>query len=115
MYRFLFRFTVMTISVLSAQLLVTWITGYVMQWKHLGSPYVSTLAGMGLVTLVLFPLFAKLQDWVDAGSKKIVNKGRSMGGRYLGLLLSFLLCLAVLFYFYLKMWFGLDLVGELMN
>ncbi len=113
MYRYLFKFVVMAISILTANLLTTTIAGYVLQWKKIGSPWISTLAGMGLVLIVLFPLFSWLTGWIDSLSKKIVKKGKSLGGKYLGLILTFIVCLGILFYFYLKMWTGIDLIHKL--
>ena len=109
MFRTFFRFAVTTITILTVELLVTWITGYMVSFRHRFDPYTFTLIAMGIITVVFYPLFALLHEWVNVLSRRIVRSGSSVAGKFLGMLLVFLLCFGVLFYFYLKMWYGIEL------
>ena len=115
MFRNLFRFAATTITILTVELLVTWITGYLVSFRSRFDPYTFTLIAMGIITVVFFPLFAKMHDWINALSKKIIKSGRSVGGKFVGLLAAFLVCFGILFYFYLKMWYGKDIITDLLK
>jgi hypothetical protein len=115
MFRNLFRFTATTITILTVELLVTWITGYLVSFRSRFDPYTFTLISMGIITVVFYPLFAKMHDWIGALSKKIIRSGRSAGGKFIGLILAFLVCFGILFCFYLKMWYGRDIIFEILK
>ncbi len=115
MYRFLFRFFVMTVAILTANLLTTFLGDYLISFKNSYKPLIFTLAGMGIIVLVFYPLFVKLEDWVKELSGRVLRKGKSAGGKYLGLFLTFLACMVILTYFYMKMWYGIDLFKLLLN
>ena len=115
MQRFFFRFAVTTITILTVELLVTWITGYLESFRSRFDPYSFTLVSMGIITIIFYPLFEKMHDWVKSLSKKIIKSGKSAGGKFFGLLLAFLCCFGILFYFYLKMWYGKDLLAGALN
>ena len=109
MYRNLFRFAVMSVTILTANLLTTFLGNYLVRFKNHARPLTFTLIGMAVTVVFLYPLFAKLEEWVKNLSKRIMKKGKSMAGRYLGLVLAFLACISLLAYFYAKLWYGIDL------
>jgi amino acid transporter len=109
MYRYLFRFAVMSITILTASLITTAIGNYLVTFRNHMRPLTFTLIGMGVIVLIFYPLFAKLEEWVKSVSMKIVRKGKLLAGKYLGLVLAFIACLAMLSYFYAKMWYHIDL------
>ena len=109
MYRYSFRFVVMSITILTANLLTTALGTYLVTYKNHMKPLTFTLLGMGVIVVIFYPLFARLEIWVKGLSKKIVNKGKSLAGKYLGLILTYIVCLAVLAHFYAKMWYHVDL------
>lgn len=109
MYRYSFRFVMMSITILTANLLTTALSNYLITFRNNIRPLSFTILGMVVIVLVFYPLFAKLEAWVKGLSMKIVNKGRSLAGRYLGLVLAFAVCLIVLSYFYAKMWYNIDI------
>lgn len=115
MYRFLFRFAVMTVTILTSNLLTNAISNYLVTYKNHLRPVTFTLIGMAVIVIVFFPLFAKLDEWVKGISMKIVKKGKSLAGKYLGLTLAFILCLAVLSFFYAKIWYHIDLFKVLIS
>ncbi|MCB8994011.1 MAG: hypothetical protein H6538_00210 [Bacteroidales bacterium] len=115
MYKFLFRLVVMTLTILSANLLTSAISDYMISYKNSYKPITFTLIAMGIIVVIFYPLFVKLEVWVTQVSVKAVKKGNSLGGKYAGLLLSFLLALIILTYFYARMWYHLDLFRILIH
>lgn len=109
MYRFFFRFAVTALTILTANLLTTALSDYLVSYKNHYKPFTFTLIAMGIIVVVFYPLFIKLEDWVKALSKKALKTGKSMAGRNLGLVLTFITWLGVLFYFYIKDWYHIDL------
>ena len=109
MYRYSFRFVVMSITILTANLLTTAISSYLVTYRTHLRPLVFTFLGMAVIVLIFYPLFKYLEVWVKGLSIRIVRQGRSLAGKYLGLVLAFLACLMVLGYFYAKMWYHIDL------
>ena len=109
MYRFFFRFIVTTLTILTANLLTNAISNYMVSYKNSYKPLTFTLLGMGIIVVVFYPLFLKLEDWITKISVKAVSKGNSIAGRNLGLLLTFSIGLLLLMYFYAKMWYHIDL------
>lgn len=115
MYRALFRFSVTTLTILTANLLTTAISNYMISYKNTFKPLIFTLIGMAILVIVFYPLFTKLEDWVTDLSKKVIRSGKSVAGKYLGLLLAFIAAMLVLIYFYAKMWYNIDLLSALFH
>jgi hypothetical protein len=115
MYRFLFRFVVTTIAILTANLLTTAISDYMVTFKNTAGPLTFTLIGMAIIVIVFYPLFVKLEDWVTGFSVKLVKSGKSLAGKYLGLFFVFIVCLFILLYFYARMWYQIDIVRVLFS
>jgi hypothetical protein len=110
MYRHLFRFAVTTLTILTANLITTAISDYVIGYKNNFKPLVFTLLGMGLIVIIFYPLFMKVNEWVNGLSVRIIRSGRSLAGKYLGLILAFFSALCILTYFYARMWYNIDLI-----
>lgn len=115
MYRYLFRFFVMTITILTANLMTNAISDYMVSYKNQYKPLTFTLLGMGVIVVIFYPLFVKLEGWVKDISVKAIKSGKSLGGKYLGLILSFLVCMLVLTYFYAKMWYHINIFETLLH
>jgi hypothetical protein len=115
MYRNSFRFVVMSITILTANLLTTALGNYPVTFKNHVRPLTFTFIGMAVIVLIFYPLFAKLEEWVKKLSMKIVKKGKSLAGKYMGLALAFIGCILVLSYFYAKLWYHIDLLNILMR
>lgn len=109
MYRYSFRFVVMSITILTANLLTTALSNYLVTYRNHVKPLTFTLLGMAVTVLIFYPLFAKLEEWVKKVSMKVVKKGKSLAGKYLGLILAFAAAMSVLAYFYAKMWYHINL------
>jgi hypothetical protein len=68
---------------------------------------------MIIIVVVFYPLFMKLEGWIEEISVRMVKSGRSLAGKYLGLSLTFLGGILALFYFYAKMWYHIDFLRVL--
>jgi hypothetical protein len=115
MYRYFFRFAVTSITILTATLLTNAISNYMITYKNHYKPFTFTLVGMGVIIVIFYPLFIKLEEWVKNISVKVVRSGNSFAGKYLGLPLTFLVCLLVLFHLYAKMWYHIDFFQALLH
>ena len=115
MYRYFFRFVVTTVTILTANLLTTAVSDYMISYKNHVKPVTFTLIAMGIIVVVFYPLFTKMEEWVKALSVRLVKSGKSLAGKYLGLTMAFLTALAVLCYFYAKAWYHIDLARALVN
>lgn len=105
-YRKIVNFLVFIISILTVNLLTTYITDKLFSYKNLTHPVKATLIGMGLTVFILYPAFMWIDDLSEKLTKRFLKAGKNAGGKVMGLILMFLLALAVLFAFYLHMWFG---------
>ena len=90
MYRYFFRFVVMTLTILSVNLLTGAISNYMVSYKNHYKPVAFTFLGMAITVVIFYPLFIKLESWVKTISMKAVKSGKSVAGKYLGLLFTFL-------------------------
>lgn len=115
MYRFFFRFVVTTLTILTANLFTTAISNYMTTYKNHLKPLTFTIIGMAIIVVVFYPLFMKMEEWLKNVSVKMIKSGNSLGGKYLGLTLTFLGALMVLFYFYAKMWYHIDFMQVLLQ
>lgn len=103
-----FSFLTMLAGVLCANLLSSKLEEWLLKQDYDLHPYTLTWIGMLIVVLVLFPLFSYMDNWVKDITAKILKGGKSIGGKYTGLILVFLLFMAVLHYFYAKDWFAFN-------
>ena len=110
MYRKLFNFAVTLITLLSANLLTTYITDKMISYKWELKPLRFTLISMGIIAIVFYPLFTTMQKWLDRFSKRFVKAGHAVAGKYLGLLLMFIIALFVLTCFYAHMWYDINVL-----
>lgn len=115
MYRYLFRFAVMTITILTVNLITNAITSYMVSYKYNYKPVTFTFIGMAITVVILYPFFIRLESWVKILSLTTIKSGKSLGGKFLGLLFSFLTALFVLLYFYAKMWYNMNVFQSLRN
>jgi hypothetical protein len=110
MYRQLFKFVVTTLTILTANLLTSYIAGYLVSHKFDIKPLRFTLIAMGVITIIFYPLFMKLEEWLNVFSKKFVKAGHSFAGKYIGLIFMFIIGILILMYFYARMWYNIDII-----
>jgi hypothetical protein len=115
MYKFFFRFVVTILTILTATLITNTISDFMVSYKNHYKPVVFTFIGMGIIVVIFYPLFMKLNDWVKNISVKAIKSGSSVAGKYFGLLLTFLGGLLILFYFYARIWYHIDFIQVLFH
>ena len=115
MYKFLFRFVVTTLTILTATLVTSAISDYMVTYRYSTKPVVFTFIGMLIIVVVFYPLFMKLEEWITGISVRFIKSGRSLAGKYLGLYLAFFGGMLILFYFYARMWYHIDFLKVLFN
>lgn len=115
MYRYFFRFVVTTLTILTANLLTTAMSDYMITYKNHVKPIAFTLIAMAIIVVVFYPLFIKMEEWLKGISVKFVKSGNSVAGKYFGLSMTFLGGLVILLYFYAKMWYHIDLFRVLLS
>jgi len=115
MYKFFFRFVVTTLTILTATLITNIISDFMVSYKNHYKPVTFTFLGMGIIVVIFYPLFTKLNDWVRDISIKAIKSGNSVAGKYFGLFLTFLVGLLVLFYFYARIWYHIDFIKVLLH
>lgn len=115
MYRYFFRFVVMTLTILTVNLIANAITTYMVSYKNQYKPVIFTFIGMAIIVMILYPLFSKLETWVKNLSVKAVRSGNSVAGKFFGLLITFLAALLVLLYFYARMWYHINIFQTLLQ
>jgi len=114
MYRYFFRFAVMTITILTVNLLTSSVTNYMVSYKDHYKPIAFTFIGMAITVVILYPFFIKLEGWVKIISVKAIKSGKSVAGKFFGLIFTFLAALLVLLYFYAKMWYHINVFQALL-
>lgn len=115
MYRYFFRFVVATLTILTANLLTTVLSDYMITYKNHAKPITFTLVAMAIIVVIFYPLFIKMEEWLKGISVKFVKSGNSLAGKYFGLSMTFLGGLVILLYFYAKMWYHIDLFRVLLS
>lgn len=104
-YRKFAGFLIFIISILTINLITTFISDYLMSYMHFTHPLKATLIGMVLMVFILYPAY----NWIDKLSNvitvRIFNAGRNAGGKFLGLLWAFGVAFGILFLCYLYIWF----------
>jgi uncharacterized membrane protein required for colicin V production len=115
MYRFFFRFVVTTLTILTANLLTTAVSDYMITYKNHVKALTFTLIAMAIIVLVFYPLFVKMEEWLRKISVKVIKSGNSLAGRYVGLFFTFVAGLLILLYFYARMWYHIDLLKILLS
>jgi len=115
MYRKFFKFAVTALTLLTANLATTFIADQLISYKWEIKPLRFTLISMGIIIVIFYPLFTKLQDWINLFSKRFVKAGHSFAGKYLGLILMFTAGLLILTYFYARMWYNINIFRMILD
>lgn len=115
MYRYFLRFVVMTLTILTVNLITNAITNYMISYKSHYKPVTFTFIGMAIIVVIFYPLFLKLECWVKNISVNVIKSGKSLAGSFFGLIFTFLASLLVLLYFYTKMWYHINVFQVIMH
>lgn len=109
MYQRVFKFVVTTLTILTANLVANFLTGLLFSHKYDTKPLRFTLIAMLIITVIFYPLFARLEIWLNKLSRRFLKAGGSIAGRTLGLIVVFLTGMLVLTYFYAEMWYSINI------
>jgi hypothetical protein len=113
LYRKIFRFMVFTLTILTANLLSDFLSNYLVSFKHYYRPIPFTLLAMFVIVIIFYPSLEILNHWIGRFSKNVVDTGRSLAGKYFGLFLAFFIALLILTYFYLQVWYDINIFDYL--
>jgi len=100
-----FKFMVLILGILLANLITIWIDKYMMSYKVKFPPYIFTWIGMAVIILIYYPLFTHIDKWSTKAGEKFVKAGKKLVGPKIGAVLAFTAALLLLYYFYGKEWF----------
>ncbi len=112
-YRKIFKFVVFTLTILTANLFTDFIGNYLDSFKKLYPPFWFTLLKMGIIVIIFYPSFQILEHWIGKFSKNVIETGKSLAGKYTGLLLAFVICMIVLIYCYLQVLYDINVFDYL--
>ncbi|MFN8256905.1 MAG: hypothetical protein U0W24_14515 [Bacteroidales bacterium] len=115
MNRYLVKFTVFTLTILTANLLGDIASDFLTSYKADLKPFVFTLLAMTVIVAIFYPLFEYLDKWILKLTKRAVREGKSLAGRNTGIILVFTVSILILVYFYMKQWYGLDFIKVILN
>ena len=104
-YRKIFKFMVLIIGILLANLVTIWIDNYMLTYRWKYSPHVFTWIGMGIVVVIYYPLFTRIDKWASKAGDKFMKAGKKLVGREIGAILAFLVALLILYFLYGNEWF----------
>lgn len=105
---------VLLISLLTANLLTTYIDEYFLSYKREFSKAIFTLIGMAVVIAIYYPLFTKIDSWSSKFAEQFLKAGKSISGKKTGIYVSFILAMSLLFYLYGRMWFKTNLFSHIL-
>ncbi len=101
------------LTVLSADLLAEIAVVWVSDYTKSHNPYKAAAVSMAVAIVVFFPAFQLIDLIVKKSAKKYVAKTRdAVGGGFYGLIFAFIIGLAILYGFYLKVKFGINIVEK---
>ena len=109
MYKNLFKFAVLSITILTAELVANLITDYLVSYKWQFKQLRFTLLSMVVIVVVFYPLLTQFEKWLNKFTKRFVKASHCYFGKYMGLLFMYFLALMILTYSYAKMWYDIDL------
>lgn len=115
MYRHLFRFAVTTLTILTVNLITSKVSDLLISQRWETKPLRFSLIAMAIITLIFYPLFLKMEAWLNQLTRRFVKAGHSVVGRFFGLLAMFVAGLVILLYFYVEMWYGINIFSHLFN
>lgn len=104
------QIAVFVISVLTAKILSEYLFEFVMRYKNNENPYVDTLIGMAIVAFVFFPALSLMNTQLKQMAAGYVKHSKKISGSAAkGLIWAIVVALFILYYFYLRKWYGIDL------
>ncbi len=110
------RFVIYSVAILSAQLLVHYLTTKVPNYRHPGRPYLSTLIRMGLIVAVFYPFFLMSRGVMEWFVRVYVDRTKKLTtGWWRGMITCFVLAILLLMAAYAQFWYGRNLFADAWN
>ncbi|MBN2807627.1 MAG: hypothetical protein JXR22_13300 [Prolixibacteraceae bacterium] len=106
---------VLILGILLANLLTIWIDQLMLSYKWKYAPHVSTWIGMGIVVIIYYPLFTRIDKWAGKIGDRFLKAGKKFIGREIGTFFAFLAALLILFYLYGREWFNSNVIRSLIQ
>ena len=107
------KYAALIISILSASLINEYIVKYINSY-YKDHSYKSVLIGMAVTVVVFVPLFSVVGKWLTKASKSYVKAGKKVASNnWIGLFVSFIIALAILFVFFAEIRHGLHVTNAL--
>ena len=110
MYKKIFNLMVLMISVLTVNLLTTFITYRIIHFKTDINPIKFTGIAMVALVFILVPSYRYMSSRIEVLIARILVSGSNSLGKILGLIFSFTLAFGVLFLIYLHQWFDINVL-----
>lgn len=105
----------MAITILLVNLLTTFIADYLLVYKGNISPLKFTAIGMGIIVVVFYPAFEYLNGIVEKLTTRFLKKGNNIFGRTLGVYITFLALLFIIYCIYAHIWFNVNVIKVIIN
>lgn len=100
---------VLMISVLTLNLITGFVTDYIVHYDIGINPYKFTGIAMLTLIFILVPAYSYMKPIIEILVARVLVSGSNSFGKNMGLLLSFIAILGVLFVIYLHQWFHINL------
>ncbi len=102
------------LTMVAAYLLVEIVVFWTSHHSKFTSPYKATALKMGVALLVFFPAFWLIESLVKASTKRYTSKSKNkVGIGIYGVIIAFAIGLLVLYGYYLKVKFNLNILDKL--
>lgn len=109
-FRTIFKFMVLVLSILLANLIAIWIDKYLLTFRYTQKPYIFTWIGMLVVVAIYYPLFAHIDKWSTKFSERVIRSGSKFAGRKAGSILAFLAILLIIYMLYGYEWYNTNIL-----
>lgn len=107
------KYAALIISVLSASLINEYVVKLVKSYYQ-EATYQSVVIGMIVTVVVFVPLFSILGKWIAKASKSYIKTGKKVASNSrIGLYVSFIIALFVLFVFFADIRHGIDVIRDI--
>ncbi len=109
------KYAALIISILTASLVNEYLLKLIKSYYE-EPTYQSVAIGMLATIIVFVPLFSILNKWINSATKAYIKTGKKVASNSkIGLYLSFLIALFILFVLYARHRHGIDVLGRISN
>ncbi len=112
--RKLTRYVILIFTILLADIIKEIVLHLIGLEKNHHHPYTSAAIGMGVIVAVFYPMFTFMEKILEYLTESYVKSAKNVtGGSFKGLMVAFVLGIAILYIAYLKVWFNINIFGKL--